>query len=76
MVVPASIRARAGLTPGAELEIALEDDLSVKVTRVAAGPKLVKVKGRLVARPTVPAEDLPALDVAQLVDDERERWPL
>ncbi len=76
VVVPAAIRAKAGLAPGAELEVILEDDLAVRLVRLAPGPKLVKVKNRLIARPTVRPEDLPEVDIARLVSDERERWPL
>ena len=74
VVIPAQIRERAGLRPGAELEIT-EDELGVRLERVAPGPKLVKVGRRLVARPTVPADDRPVLDIAGLVEEERNRWP-
>jgi AbrB family looped-hinge helix DNA binding protein len=74
VVIPAGIRERAGLTPGAELEIT-EDDTGVRLERVAAGPKLVKVGRRLVARPTVSRDLRPTLDIATLVEDERNRWP-
>jgi AbrB family looped-hinge helix DNA binding protein len=36
VVIPASIRERAGLSPGSELEIT-EDELGVRLQRVAAG---------------------------------------
>ena len=74
MVIPAAIRERAGLTAGAELEI-IEDDLGVRLERVAAGPRLVRVGRRLVARPTVAPDSRPALDVAALIEEERSRWP-
>lgn len=74
VVIPAGIRDRAGLTPGAELEIT-EDDLGIRIERVAAGPRLVKVGRRLVARPTVARDARPNLDVAALVEEERSRWP-
>jgi AbrB family looped-hinge helix DNA binding protein len=74
VVIPAGIRERAGLIPGAELEIT-EDDTGVRLQRVAAGPKLVKVGRRLVARPTVSRDARPSLDIATLVEDERNRWP-
>lgn len=74
VVIPAGIRDRAGLTPGAELEIT-EDDLGIRLERVAPGPKLVKVGRRLVARPTASPQTRPTLDVATLVEDERNRWP-
>ena len=74
LVIPAAIRERAGLTPGAELEVT-EDDLGIRLQRVAAGPRLVKVGKRLVARPTAPADSRPAVDIAAIVEDERNRWP-
>ena len=74
VVIPAQIRERAGLTPGSELEV-IEDDMGVRLERVAAGPRLVKVGRRLVARPTVPADNRTVVNVAALVEDERNRWP-
>ena len=74
MVIPASLRERVGLTPGSEIEVTA-DDLGVRLERVAAGPRLVKAGRRLVARPTVAADARPAVDVAALVEDERNRWP-
>ena len=74
VVIPAAIRERAGLAPGTELEITV-DEFGVRLERVAAGPRLIKVGRRLVARPTVPADARPTLDVATLVEEERNRWP-
>ena len=53
VVIPAAIRDRAGLVAGSELEIR-EDELGIRLERVALGPRLVRVGQRLVARPTVP----------------------
>ena len=72
VVIPASIRDRAGLVAGAEIEVTLED-AGVRLQRVAAGPRLVKVGRRLVARPT--SESRPTVDVAALIEEERNRWP-
>ena len=74
VVIPAPIRQRSGLTPGAELEI-VEDETGIRLERVAAPPRLVRVGKRLVARPTVAAGIRPAVDIAALVEDERNRWP-
>lgn len=71
VVIPAAVREQAGLTPGSLLEITV-DDTGIRLERVAAGPTLVKVRGRLVARP---AAGQPAIDIAALVDEERNRWP-
>ena len=74
MVIPAQIRAQAGLLPGTELEVVLEAG-SIRLIRDVPGPKLVRVGKRLVVRPTVPRKDLPKVDVAKLIDQERDRWP-
>jgi AbrB family looped-hinge helix DNA binding protein len=74
VVIPAPIRERAGLTPGSLLEIT-EDETGLRLERVAAGPRLVKIGPRLVARPTVPAESRPTVDFAALIEEERNRWP-
>jgi AbrB family looped-hinge helix DNA binding protein len=74
VVIPAAIRERAGLVAGAELEVTV-DDMGVRLERVASGPRLVKIGRRLVARPTAPSEARPAVNVAALVEEERNRWP-
>lgn len=74
VVIPAAVRERAGLTPGTELEITV-DETGIRIERVAPGPRLVKVGRRLVARPTAPTDARPRLDIATLVEDERNRWP-
>jgi len=42
---------------------------------VAAGPKLVRIGKRLVARPTAAPDSRPDVDVAALIEEERNRWP-
>ena len=74
MVIPAPIRDRAGLAPGTTIEISI-DDTGVRLERVAEGPRLVRVGKRLVARPTVGADNRPTVDVPALVEEERSRWP-
>jgi AbrB family looped-hinge helix DNA binding protein len=74
LVIPASLRDRARLTPGTELEITL-DEFGLRLERVAPGPRLIKVGRRLVARPTVDTEARPSIDVAALIEEERSRWP-
>jgi AbrB family looped-hinge helix DNA binding protein len=74
VVIPAAIRERAGLTPGTALEVTA-DETGVRIERVAPGPKLVRIGRRLVARPTVGSDARPAVDVAALIEDERNRWP-
>ncbi len=74
VVIPAVARNRAGFSPGTELEVTL-DETGIRLERVAPGPRLVKVGRRLVARPTADAETRPSLDIAALIEDERNRWP-
>jgi AbrB family looped-hinge helix DNA binding protein len=74
VVIPAALRERARLGPGAEVEVT-EDETGIRLERVAPGPRLVKVGRRRVARPTVPAHQRPRLDIAAIVEDERNRWP-
>ena len=74
VVIPAPIRDRARLTPGTPLEITA-DDTGIRIERVAAGPKLVRIGKRLVARPTVGVDERPAVDIAALIEEERTRWP-
>jgi AbrB family looped-hinge helix DNA binding protein len=73
VVIPAPARAHAGFRPGTELEVLVED-FSVRLVRRAPGPKLVRVSGRLVARPAGGSQP-PRVDVARLVEEERNRWP-
>jgi AbrB family looped-hinge helix DNA binding protein len=74
VVIPASIRERAGLTPGTPLEVTV-DETGVRIERVAPGPKLVRIGKRLVAKPTAAADARPAVDIAGLIEEERNRWP-
>lgn len=74
IVVPAEIRRRLGLEPGTEVELVVEGS-SVRLLRNVPGPELGRRRGRLVARPRVPAGRRPEVDVAQLVERERDRWP-
>jgi AbrB family looped-hinge helix DNA binding protein len=74
VVIPAAIRERAGLVAGSDLEVTV-DETGVRLERVASGPRLVKVGRRTVARPTRSPEGRPTVDVAALVEEERNRWP-
>ena len=73
VVIPAAARERAGLRPGTELEVVVED-FSVRLVRRAPRPRLARVGRRLVARPTA-GKEAPPVDVAKLVEEERNRWP-
>lgn len=74
VVIPAAVRDRAGLTPGTELEVTI-DDLGVRLDRIAPPPRIIKIGRRLIARPTAPVDSRPEIDVAALIEDERSRWP-
>jgi AbrB family looped-hinge helix DNA binding protein len=74
VVIPVHVRERTGLAAGAELELTLEDS-TIRLERIAPGPRLVKVGRRLVARPSASSNTRPVVDVAALVEEERNRWP-
>jgi AbrB family looped-hinge helix DNA binding protein len=74
VVIPAAVRERAGFAPGTILAITV-DELGIRLERVAPGPRLVKVGRRMVARPTVVPDERPTIDVAALIEEERNRWP-
>ena len=74
VVIPAAARERAGLVAGSELTV-IVDDLGVRLERVAPGPRIERRGRRLIARPTAKASARPSVDVAALIDDERNRWP-
>jgi AbrB family looped-hinge helix DNA binding protein len=74
LVIPAQVRERAGLQPGTTLEVTV-DEFGVRLERIAPGPQLVRVGRRLVARPTVAPDVRPTVDIAALIEEERNRWP-
>lgn len=74
VVIPAEVRKRLGLTAGTELELVL-DGFALRLVRSVAGPELVQRGKRLVVRPRVAEGERAEIDVAKLVEEERERWP-
>ena len=74
VVIPARIRQRPGLKPGTKLEVTIEDG-SVRLSRKVSGPILVRENGHLIAKPTVPEDELPEIDIAALIEEERCRRP-
>lgn len=74
VVIPAALRAAAGFEPGAQLDVTLEG-FAVRLERAVPGPELVERHGRLVARPTAPRDERTSLDVADLIAEDRDRWP-
>jgi AbrB family looped-hinge helix DNA binding protein len=75
VVIPAEIRAKAGLRPGIALDILFEDN-AVHIRPDVSRARLVQRHGRLVAEPTAPAKDRPPVDAVALVKEERDRWPV
>jgi AbrB family looped-hinge helix DNA binding protein len=74
VVIPAEVRKRLGLTAGMELELAVEG-FSIRLCRAVAGPELVRRGERLVARPGTVEGERSQVDVARLIEEERDRWP-
>ncbi len=74
VVIPAPIRTQAGLLPGMELEVVM-DEGSIRLLRNVPGPRLERVGKLLVARPRVPPRDRSHVDMKKLVEEERNRWP-
>lgn len=74
VVIPAEIRARAGLKPGMEVDVRFED-FSIRILRAVPGPVIETRGRRRVARPQVRAEDRTPIDIPALIEQERDRWP-
>jgi AbrB family looped-hinge helix DNA binding protein len=74
IVIPALVRERLGLRAGTRLELSV-DESGIRLAPTTPPPVLVREKGRLVARPSVAKKDLPTVDVAALIEEERNRWP-
>ena len=74
VVIPAPIREKHGLSAGTELEVSA-DELGIHLRRAVSGPQIVEEGGLRFARPRVPANKLPAVDLERLIDEERQRWP-
>ena len=74
VIIPAEVRKRLGLTAGTELEMVIEG-FAIRLVRAVAGPQLTRRGGRLVARPRAAEGERLEVDVARLIEEERERWP-
>ena len=74
VVIPAAVRERLGLLPGTPLDVTA-DDGAVTLTPAVPPPRLVRRHGRLVARPVGDRRLLPKIDIATLIEEERNRWP-
>ena len=74
VVIPATIRERAGLTPGVEIDVRLSDSGDITISRPVPPPKLVKLGGGTVVR--AQTKTAPKIDFDKLIREERDRWPL
>ena len=74
VVIPAAVRERAGLKPGTELDVVV-DDIAIHLVRTGPEPELVRRGRRLIAKPVGKPEDLPQVDLPTMVEEERNRWP-
>ncbi len=74
VIIPAEVRKRLGLTAGSELEMIIEG-FAIRLVRAVAGPELVRRGERLIARPRVAEGVRAEIDVARLIEEERDRWP-
>jgi AbrB family looped-hinge helix DNA binding protein len=74
VIIPAEVRKRLGLAAGMELELAIEG-FSIRLARAVAGPELIRRGERWVARPRMAEGERPQVDVARLIEEERDRWP-
>jgi AbrB family looped-hinge helix DNA binding protein len=73
VVIPATIRERAGLTPGIEIDVRVSESGDITISRPVPPPKLVKLGGVTVVRAR--AKNPPKIDVDRLIREERDRWP-
>jgi AbrB family looped-hinge helix DNA binding protein len=73
VVIPAEVRKRLGLAAGTELEMVIEG-FAIRLVRAVAGPQLVRFGKRLVARSRVSEGERAEIDVARLIEEERDRW--
>ena len=74
IVVPIELRRRLGLEAGSEIEIRAEEG-GLRIERHVSPPEIVERAGRRVVRPRVAKDDLPEVDVASWIEEERSRWP-
>jgi antitoxin PrlF len=74
IIIPAEVRKRLGLAAGAELEMVIEG-FSIRLVRAVDGPQLIRRGKRLVARPQAAEGERTEIDVARLIEEERDRWP-
>jgi antitoxin PrlF len=74
VVIPAEVRKRLGLAAGTELEMVVEG-FAIRLVRSVPGPELVRRGERLVVRPRAAEGERTEVDIARLIEEERDRWP-
>jgi len=72
VVIPASLRRKAGLEPGTPL-IARFENGAIQIERDVPAPE-IKQRGQ--RRIATPKKSSHSVDPATLVEEERDRWPL
>ncbi|HJN76477.1 MAG TPA: AbrB/MazE/SpoVT family DNA-binding domain-containing protein [Myxococcota bacterium] len=72
VVIPVEARRQARLQPGTELEVRVDYE-GVHLVPCVPEPDLVEEDGWLRVRASTTA---PRVDVAELIREERDRWPL
>ena len=76
VVIPARLRRKAGLKPGTPLSATYENG-AIRIERDVPGPQIRRRGKRRIAAPSVKAgKSEESVDLAALVEEERERWPL
>jgi hypothetical protein len=51
------------------------EGFAIRLVRAVAGPEIVRRGKRLVARPRVAEGERAEIDIARLIEEERDRWP-
>lgn len=74
VVIPASVRERAGFEPGTELDVYV-DEFGVRLVRRVSPPALRRLHGRWLVQPTAAKSGLPKTDPGAWIEEERGRWP-
>jgi bifunctional DNA-binding transcriptional regulator/antitoxin component of YhaV-PrlF toxin-antitoxin module len=74
VVIPSEVRKRGGGAAGPGRVMVIEG-LAIRHDRKVAGPELGRRGGRLVARPRAAEGERTEVDVARLIEEERDRWP-
>lgn len=72
VVIPAALRRKAGLEPGTPLSASYQNG-TIQIERDVPAPKIENRGSRRIATPTTQGN---SIDLATLVEEERDRWPL